>query len=134
MPEATLHTIMLALGSNHEEADAKIAEAIQLMSHHITDLHCTEILTTEPIGIPSGPFRNCLVTGHTNLDAPALVAVLKRTEHECGDRKSLRRKNVIVMDIDLLLHDAKRYHLKDWEKDYIIQLLPQTDIPLPPSP
>ncbi len=123
MPDAIGHTVIIALGSNHEEAEAKIAKAIQLMSSYITDMHCTKILTTEPIGIQSGPFCNCLITGCTTLDAPALIAAIKQTERDCGDRRSLRRKNVIVMDIDLLLHGTKRYHPMDWERSYIQQLL-----------
>ena len=127
------HTVLMALGSNHATADVLIEKAIQLISSFITDLRCTEILTTEPIGIISEPFHNCLVTGHTVLDADQLVASLKKTERDCGDRRSLRRKNVIMMDIDLLLHDTERYHLPDWNKCYIQQLLPQTDIKLPPK-
>ena len=125
------HIVLMALGSNHATADALIGKALQLMSSYITDLCTTETLTTEPIGISSGPFRNCLVTGHTVLDADQLVASLKKTERDCGDRRSLRRKNIILMDIDLLLHDTARYHLQDWSKGYIQQLLPQTDLKLP---
>lgn len=125
------HTVMMALGSNHPDADALIEKAIQLMSHFITDLLTTETLTTEPIGIQSEPFRNCLVTGHTVLDASQLIAALKKTERDCGDRKSLRRAQIIMMDIDLLLHDESRYHTQDWQRSYIQQLLPQTNIPHP---
>ena len=123
---------MMALGSNHADADALIEKAIQLMSRFITDLLSTETLTTEPIGIQSGPFRNCLVTGHTVLDAAQLIAALKKTERDCGDRKSLRRAHIIMMDIDLLLHDDRRYHTQDWQRSYIQQLLPQTNISFPP--
>ena len=134
MPDISAsHTILVAIGSNHSTADALIEKAQQLMSSYITDLRTTETLTTEPIGIISEPFRNCLVMGRTVLDAASLVAALKKTERDCGDRRSLRRENVIMMDIDLLLHDTQRYHLQDWSKCYIQQLLPQTDIKFPPK-
>ncbi|MBP5388474.1 MAG: 2-amino-4-hydroxy-6-hydroxymethyldihydropteridine diphosphokinase [Prevotella sp.] len=134
MPDTTSHTVIMALGCNHEEAEAAIAKAIQLMSHYITDMHCTETLMTEPIGIQSGPFCNCIIKGLTILDAPTLMAAIKQVERECGDRRSLRQKNIIMMDIDLLLHGTKKYHPQDWKRDYIQQLLSQTCIPHPPSP
>lgn len=129
MPDAIGHNVIIALGSNHEEAQAMIAKAVQLMNRYVTDLHCTEILTTEPIGIQSGPFCNCIIKGRTALDAPALMAAIKQTERDCGDRRSLRKQNIIVMDIDLLLHGTKRYHPMDWERSYIQQLLSSTFIP-----
>ena len=134
MPDTSAsHIVLMAIGSNHATADALIEKALQLMSRYISDLRTTETLTTEPIGIISEPFRNCLVTGRTVLDAASLVAALKKTERDCGDRRSLRRENVIMMDIDLLLHGTKRHHLQDWSKCYIQQLLPQTDIKFPPK-
>lgn len=134
MPDASApHAVVLAIGSNHASADALASKALRLLGDYLTDLRATEALTTEAISIKSGPFRNCLATGHTTLGADELIAALKRCEHACGDRKSLRSRHVITMDIDLLLYDDRRYHTQDWSKSYIRELLPQAGIPLPPQ-
>ena len=35
----------------------------------------------------------------------------------------LRRHGIVPIDLDLLLYDDERFHLQDWERSYIKDLL-----------
>ena len=71
-------------------------------------------------------YLNQLVTGTTELGVEELNEKLKEVE------QSLDRKHdgsgIVTIDIDLLQYDDERYHLRDWERDYVKNLLPE----LPP--
>ena len=114
--------VTVVLGSNYQAGDA-IDKGIALLGEHLTEMSVSRVLETAPIGITSGSFLNCVATGFTNLSADQLIDLLKQTEYRCGDRKSLRRKHLILLDIDLLEYDGIRHHTADWERDYIQALV-----------
>lgn len=114
--------VTVALGSNYQARDA-INKGIALLGEHLTEMSVSSVLETAPIGITSGSFLNCVATGFTDLSADQLIDLLKQTEYRCGDRKSLRRKHIILLDIDLLEYDGIRHHTADWERDYIQALV-----------
>lgn len=82
-------------------------------------LRFTESLWTEPVGITSDNFLNCLGTVETTLSQDELTAMLKQTERSCGDTPELRRRNMIGMDIDLLLYGGVKLHPSDWQRGYV---------------
>ena len=71
-------------------------------------------------------YLNQLAEGTTMLGMDKLNEKLKEVE------QSLDRKHdgsgIVTIDIDLLQYDDERYHLRDWERDYVKNLLPE----LPP--
>ena len=44
--------------------------------------------------------------------------ILKQIEMETG-----RSQDRITIDLDLLQYDGKRYHEKDWQRSYVINIL-----------
>lgn len=68
-------------------------------------------------------YLNQLAVGETMLGADDLNEKLKEIEQSL-DRKHDGSGRVTI-DIDLLLYDDVRYHLRDWERDYVKDLLPE---------
>jgi 2-amino-4-hydroxy-6-hydroxymethyldihydropteridine diphosphokinase len=61
---------------------------------------------------------NRLVRGKTTLSPTQLIEQLKQTEQLTG-----RTKQHVTIDLDLMQYETERYHLSDWERPYIQQLL-----------
>lgn len=114
--------------------------ARSLLSGLLADLHYTTEHWTEPVAthgdwLPvqtdstqgASPhvlrvrYLNQLATGVTDMEAADLNLRLKEIEQQLGRKHD--KSGVVTIDIDLLQHDDTRYHLRDWERDYVKDLL-----------
>jgi 2-amino-4-hydroxy-6-hydroxymethyldihydropteridine diphosphokinase len=68
---------------------------------------------------------NQLVKAQTNLDFDALIKEIKEMELRHGRTPKEREQGVVRIDIDVLEYDGVRHHLRDWERPYVKDLLPQ---------
>lgn len=78
---------------------------------------------TLPVGIKSDKFLNCLAMTYTELEFKQTEEALKHIEQICGSRKEDRIKNIVKMDIDILLFGNKTFHDKDWSRKYVKDLV-----------
>ncbi|MBR5656437.1 MAG: 2-amino-4-hydroxy-6-hydroxymethyldihydropteridine diphosphokinase [Prevotella sp.] len=115
-------TLLIALGSN-KDAKKNMEKARGLLQHLFKGVVFTSCIWTDPINIESDKFLNCLAYAETTHQVKQLEMALKQIERRCGDGKSLRRTNVIRMDIDILKYNDEVYHEKDWTRPYILKLL-----------
>lgn len=126
------HRVMLCLASNWQQ-EHYMEEARRRLEGVLGDLHFTSEHWTEPVGgtrpslTPPAQegkmYLNQLATGVTTLEVEELNAMLKEVERQL-DRKH-DGSGIVTIDIDLLEHDGIRYHLRDWERDYVKELLPE---------
>lgn len=112
------HQVMLCLGANND-AEIHIQKAQQLLQKQLPDFRFSETMWTAPVGIDSPPFLNCVGWGETEMEYDELRQFTKKMERNVGDRKYLRAKGIIKLDIDILLYDGQKYHPEDWEREYI---------------
>ena len=110
--------VIIALGSNTQQA-AHMQWATTRLARLLGSLRMTRRLWTEDIKGSDCLYMNCLAAGTTTLTADELTQALKTIEAETG-----RTKGRVTLDLDLMLYDARRYHLSDWPRPYIQQLLP----------
>lgn len=113
---------ILALGSNSNR-EQSMAKAMAMLEEEMGDMTFTPMVETEAIGMEALPFLNCLALGESDMTERRITAVLKQIEQACGDNVTLRAECSIVMDIDLLLLGRKKYHLNDWDRNYISELM-----------
>ena len=115
--------LILAIGSNfHSWNNVRHAKRLIQQSFPSLVVYSATILT-EPIGIGGKNFRNCLATMTTDLSLEEVIQRIKRIEAECGNTTEKRTRNIIEMDIDILLHAGQRHHQADWQRPYIRQLM-----------
>ena len=69
----------------------------------------------------SKKYLNQLCKGTTAFGEGLLCEVLKETEKRIGRIKN--EDGIVVIDLDLLEYDGKRHHLRDWNRDYVKNLL-----------
>ena len=113
--------VLISLGTNTGNPSI-IRHAQSELEHMLWDVRHSAILRTSPIGMSCGDFLNSMTLGKTTQTTDELVMQLKALERRFGDKKSLRRQGIIVLDIDLLQYGNQRHHEDDWERDYVQEL------------
>ena len=119
--------VLIAVGSNHD-APRALGDALASLPLLLEHMARTEVLVNPAIGIEAADFSNLLITGTTTLDASSLNAQLKAIERRCGDRRELRSRGEILLDLDLLAYGRQQLHQADWERGYIRQLLEELSV------
>lgn len=115
--------LILCIGSNHEP-QRHVAMVRQLLERHMAGLVFSPSIWTEPVGVVSPPYLNCLAYGETTLSYDQLHVLTKQIEQQMGRTPEKKHKGEIPIDIDILQLGGVRYHLTDWTRQYVIQLLP----------
>lgn len=116
------YEILIALGSNLHQKE-NMAKARRLLSEHFPDVTFSRELWTEPIGLASDKFLNLLAWAHTSMPADGVLALLKDIEAQCGASKADKRVGRVEADLDLLSYGGTRYHVQDWQRGYVQELL-----------
>ena len=111
------HAVIIALGSNERQA-VHIRWATERLSCLLDDVHYSRILWTADVKGSGKWYMNRLVAGTTELPKEALEQWLKKTEAETG-----RTKEKVTIDLDILQYDDQRYHEKDWERKYVVDII-----------
>ncbi|WP_460149758.1 2-amino-4-hydroxy-6-hydroxymethyldihydropteridine diphosphokinase [Pseudomonas sp. S3_A03] len=97
----SLTQVYLGLGSNIER-EAHLCAGLDALANVLTDMRCSAVFESQPVGIKSGPFFNLVVSAYTDLPLMELDRRLKLIEADNGryapDRKGL------PLDIDVLLY------------------------------
>ena len=89
----------------------------------LADITCSREIWTEPIGIDSDTFLNCLLAGKTQLALCELYEFTKHIEQACGRTREDIDIGIVSMDIDILMYDNLRLHGEDWNRNYIRELI-----------
>ncbi|QDH67950.1 MULTISPECIES: 2-amino-4-hydroxy-6-hydroxymethyldihydropteridine diphosphokinase [Pseudomonas] len=97
----SLTQVYLGLGSNIER-EPHLRAGLDALASFLTDMRCSAVFESQPVGIKSGPFFNLVVSAYTDLSLMELDRRLKSIEADNGryapDRKGL------PLDIDVLLY------------------------------
>ena len=121
--EIEMHHVLISLASNHEQKE-NLCKAREALTQILSLPKFTPEQWTHPMGKHFGRFYiNQLVSAETTLSSEDLTSRLKDTEKCLGRTPELRRHGIVPIDLDLLLYDDKRFHLQDWERSYIKDLL-----------
>jgi len=117
------HHVIIALASNHE-AEKNLFEAKRLLEQILFDIRYSECKCSKAYGKKSkGTYFNQLLYATTDLQIEELVNRLKDIEIEMGRTAEARELDMVCIDLDLMLYDEQRFHLRDWERPYIQDLL-----------
>jgi len=120
------HYVIIALASN-EQQEQHLEAARQQLALILGDLHFTSAHWTEPFHVsrPS-PYLNQLCEATTTFSANLLEEVLKEIEKRLG--RTRNEDGIVAIDLDLMQYDGERHHLRDWERDYIKDLLGELEM------
>lgn len=118
------HQTLISLASNYDQEE-NLHQAHLCLAQILSDCHYTEAIWTEPFSSPTKTplYLNQLVSAATQLPVEQLEAALKDIERRMGRTADERQKGIVRIDLDLLQFDDCRYHLRDWDRPYIADLL-----------
>ena len=117
----TQHQVLICLASNIDQKQY-LEKAREQLSLLINDMDFTTEHWTEPVNsIRKEPYLNQLCKGTTTFGANLLSELLKEMEKRLGRKHE--EDGIVTIDIDLLQYDEQRYHLRDWERIYVKDLL-----------
>ena len=115
------HHIIISLASNINH-EANMQAARTQLTQLLTEAHFTRAIYTEPLhSLRQEPYLNQLCEGTTALGFNLLNEVLKETEKRLG--RTHNEDGIVTIDLDLLEYDGERYHLRDWDRNYVKDLI-----------
>ena len=109
--------VLIALGSNYHQS-AHIQWASQRLAALLAGVTLSPILWTPDIHGRGLWYMNRLLRAQTSLSPTQLTALLKQIEQETH-----RTKQHVTIDLDLMQYDDQRFHLDDWQRPYIQNLI-----------
>nr|MBP7472425.1 2-amino-4-hydroxy-6-hydroxymethyldihydropteridine diphosphokinase [Prevotella sp.] len=115
--------LILALGSNTDQEN-NFSRVIPLLRDLFgARLFFTDSIWTDPIGIDSDKYLNCLAVTSVTHGRLQIERALKNIEKKMGTTKGTKGNGIINMDIDILQYGDEKCHLDDWNRPYIIKLM-----------
>lgn len=114
--------VILALGTNVNQ-ERNMKQVRQLLVDTWPYMKFTTTKWTQPIGMASALFYNCMAYTEVEESLEELTEKVKNMERICGNTEAERSLNRIQMDIDILLYGDKKLHIDDWQRDYIQELM-----------
>lgn len=97
----------IGLGTNMGERAANLDRAVSLLSRHMSIMKVSSVYETEPEGFKGQPdFLNCVVLAEVEVDALAVLAVLKGIEKQLG-RVGTFEGGPRLIDADLLFYGSE---------------------------
>ena len=113
--------VIISLASN-ENQEANMAAAREQLAQLLSEVHFTSAIWTEPVNCSrKKTYLNQLCKGTTVFGEGLLCEVLKETEKRLG--RTHNEDGIVTIDLDLLQYDNQRYHLRDWERNYVKNLI-----------
>lgn len=118
-----LHQILISLASNSNQ-EQNIQEAQRRLLQTFKVCRFSDAIWTEPVNAKRPDlYMNQLLWCATSMTLKELEGWLKEQETEMGRTSEERAQGIVRIDLDLLQYDDRRYHLRDWERDYVKKLL-----------
>lgn len=118
--------VILALGTNVNQ-ERNMKQVMRLLAATWPYMKFTTQKWTQPIGMASDLFYNCLAYTKVEETLEELTEKVKNMERICGNTVAERSLYRIQMDIDILLYDDKKLHIDDWQRDYMQELMNEID-------
>ena len=117
-----MHHVIISMASNRFQKK-NLSKARRCLEEILSDIHFTAEYWTEPVNTNrKDTYLNQLAEGDTPLDEAELTERLKSTELQFGRTQAKRSLGIVTIDLDILLYDQEKRHIRDWDRPYV-QLL-----------
>lgn len=102
----SMHRVVICLGSNVDDAELRIGDAIRYLSHILFNLKASSVYPTPGEGEDStGNYFNAVVIAQTDSSSDDLTMLLKHFEQLRGRNAENRSKGIVPIDLDLVFYD-----------------------------
>lgn len=118
--------VVLSIGTNTDHKNIEIAEErlYSLFSAVRVSRTIVSPAVDNPGEVPD--YANVVILAETSLEYEELYSQVKTIEREMG-RIRERENGAVVIDIDILKYDTRRYKPNDWKRPYNVILLSELE-------
>ena len=122
------HQVLISLASNHDQ-EKHLHQARLCLAQILSSCQYTDAIWTKPFSSDKGKvtseklYLNQLVSATTLLPSNQLESALKDIERQMGRTTEDRLQGIVRIDLDLLKFDDQCFHLRDWKRPYVKDLL-----------
>lgn len=99
-----MHQVFLGIGSNNEK-EVNIASCLELLRDVFDWVKFSPIYESQSVGIKAENFYNLVAHVTTSWSLEKCVSFIQATEQDYGRNRLPESKNIIPLDIDILLFD-----------------------------
>jgi len=120
-----VYDVIISLASNNQQ-EQNLHKAQAILAQILSEPYFSDAIWTKPFGIDDASvplYLNQLVFAKTQLTAEQINVRLKEIESQLGRTQEQKKKGIVSIDLDLLQHNNTKFHLSDWERPYIKQLI-----------
>ncbi|KGF18169.1 hypothetical protein HMPREF1640_04480 [Prevotella sp. S7-1-8] len=114
--------LLLSLGTNNEQVK-HMDDAQKYIDQAFTNVRYSKCIWTAPVGGGTNLYLNRLAVTSTALSYDKVVEITKDIERRLGRMAEDKRRHRVPIDIDVLQLGQSVYHDKDWQRQYVKQLL-----------
>lgn len=121
MSGAPKYSIWLSIGSN-EDAQVNMDQAKILLARIFKDITYSSLMETHPIGLGNPSlFLNQVAYLVTTYNQEQIISHLKEIEQLIGRKKEDKAKDIVRIDLDLLIFNSQELKEEDLKREYIKQ-------------
>lgn len=107
---------VVSIGSNCGDRKESVAKAIDWLSGLLDEFKASQIYETPPVGHQGSDYMNAVVTGVSDMTPSLLERELKRYEVECGRDLYARIRNLVPIDLDIVIADGNVVRPEDYKR------------------
>jgi 2-amino-4-hydroxy-6-hydroxymethyldihydropteridine diphosphokinase len=111
-------TLVFTLGTNTRQHE-NMAAAKRQLREHLPGIIFSANVWTDPIGIESDQFLNCVAMVTSTLPPDKLNTIVQEIENSLGGKD--HENNIVNMDIDLLQYGQQKLKKQDWQRPYVTE-------------
>lgn len=108
----------ISIGSNTPERGEKVEEALRRVSNMFDNFRASSVYETPCYRGQGAPYFNVVAEGDTTLKCDEMKNVLKELEDEAGRIHDEAHRNIVALDIDLVIFDGKVLREHDYGRTY----------------
>lgn len=113
-----LRRVYISLGANTADKEARVAEAKETLASRFTDIVFSRPYTTPCLRGEGDDYLNLVAYFTSDLDAATLVDYFKSFEAAAGRINSFETRNIVPLDIDLVVDDNSVLRPNDFDRKY----------------
>ncbi|MDE5874849.1 MAG: 2-amino-4-hydroxy-6-hydroxymethyldihydropteridine diphosphokinase [Muribaculaceae bacterium] len=116
--DRNLCKVVLSLGSNYADRVKSVEKAREWLFSILDGAQGSDIYETPPLGSYGSNYMNCVVAGYFKGDCAALEKLCKSYERANGRDEESRLRNIVPIDIDVVVADDSILRPKDFSASF----------------
>ena len=117
----SVNTLVIGIGSNCGDRGKNIAEAVDWLNAHFSDVRVSDIYETPEWSGRFAPYLNGVVSAGTTLSLDAATGMLKGYERSAGRTPESKVTGEVPVDLDIVVFNGDILRPVDMTREYFLR-------------